>query len=128
MAVKEIVGKRMIKHEKVVRKKQSEPIQEVSNPLIYTGDEKSNLYGEIPHYQEQQNNNVKIEQLIDKLGDKIDLIGTKTQTGTKAVEVDIKRAITFDKVDKNAVKSEVIRGKVKTKTNKLRELRQRNNK
>ena len=42
MAVKEIVGKRMIKHEKVVRKKQSEPIQEVSNPLIYTGDEKSN--------------------------------------------------------------------------------------
>ena len=39
------------------------------------------------------------------------------------VEVDIKREIAVGKVDKNAVKSEVIQGKVNNKLDKLKALR-----
>ena len=41
----------------------------------------------------------------------------------KAIEVDIKREISIEKLDKNAVKSEVIEGRVNNKLEKLRELR-----
>ena len=41
------------------------------------------------------------------------------------VEVDIKREIAIGKVDKNAVKSEVTKGKVNNKLDKLRALRKK---
>ena len=63
---------------------------------------------------------------ISHLINKIDNIGTDSQTGTKAVEVDIQREIAISMVDQNAVKSEEIKGKVKTKKDKLRALRRRN--
>ena len=43
----------------------------------------------------------------------------------RAVEVDIKRAIAIGKVDTNAVKSQEFKGKVKTKKDKLKALRNR---
>ena len=42
-----------------------------------------------------------------------------------ALKVDIKREIAISMVDQNAVKSEVTLGKVKTKKDKLRQLRKR---
>ena len=49
-----------------------------------------------------------------------------SQTGTKAVEVDIKREIAIGKVDTAAVKSEEYKGKVNNKLDKLKKLRKRN--
>ena len=60
-----------------------------------------------------------------KIVNKLDNIPGSSQTGTKAVEVDIKREIAIGKVDTSAVKSEEFVGKVKTKKDKLRALRNR---
>ena len=56
---------------------------------------------------------------------KLDNFDSKSQTGIQAVEVDIKREIAIGKVDSNAVKSEEFKGKVKTKKDKLKALRNR---
>ena len=42
---------------------------------------------------------------------------------TKAVEVDIKREIAIGKIDQNAVKSQVFKGKVNNKVEQLKALR-----
>ena len=67
-----------------------------------------------------------MEQMMGKLMNKLDNIDTPSQTGIKAVEVDIQREIAIGKVDSNAVKSEEFKGKVKTKKDKLKALRRRN--
>jgi copper chaperone CopZ len=63
---------------------------------------------------------------MGKIVNKLDNIPGGSQTGTNAVEVDIKREIAIAKVDSNAVKSEEYVGKVKTKKDKLKALRRRN--
>ena len=103
--------------------------EEVSGNIIET--EKTDIYGERIHtYTEEPNGNLKLEEMmaqmlgkIDKFGNRID--GSESQTGTEAVEVDIEREIAISMVDQNAVKSEVTRGRVKTKKDKLRRLRRR---
>ena len=50
-------------------------------------------------------------------------VGFKNTRKTQTIDVDIKREIAVGKVDKNAVKSEVIQGKVNNKLNKLKALR-----
>ena len=95
-------------------------------------NEKTDIYGERIHtYTEEPNGNLKLEEMmaqmlgkIDKFGNRID--GSESQTGTEAVEVDIQREIAISKVDMNSVKSEVTKGKVKTKKDKLKALRRRN--
>ena len=62
---------------------------------------------------------------MGKLMNKLDNFDSKSQTGIQAVEVDIKREIAIGKVDSNAVKSEEFKGKVKTKKDKLKALRNR---
>ena len=67
-----------------------------------------------------------MEEMMSKMMGKIDnLNGVKSQTGTEAIEVDIEREIAISMVDQNAIKSEVTLGKVKTKKDKLRQLRKR---
>jgi hypothetical protein len=103
--------------------------EEVSGNVTKT--EKTDIYGERIHtYTEEPNGNLKLEEMmaqmlgkIDKFGNRID--GSESQTGTDAVEVDIQREIAISKVDMNAVKSEVTKGKVKTKKDKLKALRNR---
>ena len=75
--------------------------------------------------------------LLNQVIDKIDSIGNKNLYGESnmtspngnlnlgPVDVDIKREIAIGKVDKNAVKSEVIEGKVNNKLDKLRALRKK---
>ena len=67
-----------------------------------------------------------MEQMMGKLMNKLDNFDSKSQTGVKAVEVDIQREIAIGKVDSNAVKSEEFKGKVKTKKDNLKALRRRN--
>ena len=82
------------------------------------------VYGERKHtYTPEPNGNLQMEQMMGKLMNKIDNIGSDSQTGTKAVEVDIQREIAISMVDQNAVKSEVTYGRVKNNKNKLKKFR-----
>jgi len=102
--------------------------QKVNGNIKESNDE--DVYGEKKHYYTPEpNGNLKMEQMMSKMMGKIDNIsGTKSQTGTDAVEVDIQREIAISMVDKNAVKSEVIKGLVRTKKDKLKALRRKKRK
>ena len=87
------------------------------------------VYGERKHtYVPDPNGNLQMEQLMGKLINKLDNIPGKSQTGTNAIEVDIKREIAISKADINGVTSEEIKGKVMNKKDKLNALRRRNRK
>tara|TARA_R100001443_G_scaffold116955_2_gene139254 strand:- start:1339 stop:1728 length:390 start_codon:yes stop_codon:yes gene_type:complete len=89
--------------------------------------EDTDLYGEKKHYYTPDSNgNLKMEELMGKMLNKLDNIPGGSQTGTNAIEVDIKREIAIGKVDASAVESEEFVGKVKTKKDKLKALRRRN--
>ena len=101
--------------------------EEVSGNVM--PEEDTDLYGERKHtYVPDANGNLQMEQLMGKLMNKLDNIPGKSQTGTNAVEVDIKREIAIGKVDITAVKSEEIKGKVMNKKDKLKALRNRRKK
>ena len=104
-------------------KPEPEPTKEVNGNVVENND----IYNErVYHIPTEPNGNLKMEEMMSKMMGKIDnLNGTKSQTGTEAIEVDIEREIAISMVDQNAVKSEVTLGKVKTKKDKLRQLRKR---
>ena len=124
MAVQKIIGKKLVKYdtESPNYKPTPKPKKEVSGNVRDDED----LYGEKKHYYTPEpNGNLQMEQLMGKLMNKIDNIPGNSQTGINAVEIDIKREIAIGKVDSNAVKSEEFKGKVKTKKDKLKALRNR---
>jgi len=102
-------------------KPEPEPVKEVD------GNIKNDIYGEQPYQvSSKPTGNLKMEEMMSKMMGKIDnLNGTKSQTGTEAIEVDIEREIAISMVDQNAVKSEVTLGRVKTKKDKLKQLRKK---
>ena len=105
---------------------QPEP-EEVDGNVVVEEDE--DVYGERKHfYTPEPNGNLQMEQLMGKLINKLDNIPGKSQTGTNAIEIDIKREIAIGKADINGVKSEEIKGKVMNKKDKLKALRRRNRK
>ena len=105
---------------------QPEP-EEVNGNVVVEEDE--DVYGERKHfYTPEPNGNLQMEQLMGKLINKLDNIPGESQTGTNAIEVDIKREIAIGKADINGVKSEEIKGKVMNKKDKLKALRRRNKK
>ena len=98
--------------------------EEVNGNVVVEEDE--DVYGERKHfYTPEQNGNLQMEQLMGKLMNKLDNIPGKSQTGTNAIEVDIKREIAISKADINGVTSEEIKGKVMNKKDKLKALRRR---
>ena len=126
MAVQKILNKKIIKYDtsnpNFVEKPKPKK-EEVSGNVRDDDD----VYGERKHtYVPDTNGNLQMEQLMGKLMNKLDGIPGGGQTGINAVEVDIKREIAIGKVDTTAVKSEEIKGKVKTKKDKLKALRKRN--
>ena len=127
MAVQKIIGKRIIKYDtQNPNFKQPEP-EEVEVNGNVKDDTETDLYGERKHYYTpDQNGNLKMEELMGKMLNKLDNIPGSSQTGINAVEIDIKREIAIGKVDASAVKSEEYVGKVKTKKDKLKALRRRN--
>ena len=125
MAVQQITGKRIVKHDtNSPNYKAPEPkvVEEVSGNV----QEDTDVYGERKHtYVPDPNGNLKMEELMGKMLNKLDNIPGGSQTGTKAVEVDIKREIAIGKADINGVKSEEFKGKVMNKKDKLKALRMR---
>jgi hypothetical protein len=109
----------------------AEPIEKEINGNIKKDDSEDDLYGEkVYQVPVEENGNLKLEEMMDRMMGKIDRFGnevgeTKSHTGTEVIEVDIQREIAIGKVDNNAVKSEVFKGKVLTKKDKLKALRLR---
>ena len=102
-------------------KPEPEPNKEVNGNVVENDD----IYNErVYHVPSEPNGNLKMEEMMSKMMGKLDnLNGTKSQTGTEAVEVDIQREIAISMVDQNAVKSEVTYGRVKNNKNKLKKFR-----
>ena len=125
MAVQQITHKKIIKYDTNSPNFKAAPKEEkVVNGNV---QEDTDVYGERKHtYIPDPNGNLKMEELMGKVINKLDNIPGGSQTGTKAVEVDIKREIAIGKVDASAVKSEEIKGKVNNKLDKLKKLRRRN--
>ena len=124
MAVQQITHKKITKFDTSNPNYQEtpKPKKEVSGNVQDDND----VYGERKHsYIPDSNGNLQMEQMMGKLMNKLDNFDSPSQTGIKAVEVDIKKEIAIGKVDTAAVKSEEFKGKVMNKKDKLKALRRR---
>ena len=126
MAVQKIIGKRIIKHDvNSPNFKPPEPkIEEVNGNL----KEDEDVYGETKHTYQPDNGNLQMNEFMTGVLNKLDglTVNPDIVKKSRAVEVDIKRAISIGDVDINGVKSEEYRGKVNNKLDKLKALRRRN--
>ena len=127
MAVQRITHKKIVKYDTKNPNFNPESLKKPKKEVSGNVQEDNDIYGERKHtYIPDSNGNLKMEELMGKIVNKLDNIPGSSQTGTKAIEVDIKREIALGKVDTSAVKSEEYIGKVKTKKDKLKALRRRN--
>ena len=125
MAVQQITGKRIVKHDTSSPNYKAPPKPEVGEVNGNVVEE--DVYGEQKHtYIPDPNGNLKMEELMGKMLNKLDNIPGGSQTGTKAVEVDIKKEIAIGKADMSSIESEEYKGKVNNKLDKLKALRKRN--
>ena len=98
------------------------PKKEISGNVV-----DDDIYSEKKHtYTPEPNGNLQMEQMMGKLMNKLDNFDSPSQTGIKAVEVDIKKEIAIGKADMSSIKSEEVKGKVNNKLDKLKKLRRRN--
>ena len=125
MAVQQITHKKIIKYDT-----NSPNFKAASKPeKVVDGNvqDDTDVYGERKHtYTPEPNGNLQMEELMGKVLNKLDNIPGSSQTGTKAIEVDIKKEIAIGKADMSSIKSEEIKGKVNNKLDKLKKLRRRN--
>ena len=125
MAVQQITNKRIVKYDTSNPNFKQTPKPEVEVSGNVRDDE--DVYGEKKHsYTPEPNGNLQMEELMGKVLNKLDNIPGGSQTGVKAVEVDIKKEITIGKADMSSIKSEEFKGKVNNKLDKLKKLRRRN--
>ncbi len=125
MAVQQITHKKITKFDtsNPNYQEKSQPKKEVSGNV----QEDEDVYGERKHtYTPEPNGNLKMEELMGKMLNKLDNIPGGSQTGVKAIEVDIKKEIAIGKADMSSIKSEEVKGKVNNKLDKLKKLRRRN--
>ena len=89
--------------------------------------EDTDLYGEKKHTYQPDNGNLQMNEMMTGILNKLDglTVNSDIVKKNRAVEVDIKREIAIGKLDTNAVKSEEFVGKVQTKKDKLKALRNR---
>ena len=126
MAVQQIIGKRIIKHDvsSPNYKKPPKPeVEEVNGNVV-----EEDIYGEKKHTYQPENGNLQMNEFMTGVLNKLDGLTVspdKLKNG-RAVEVDIKRAIAIGKADMSSIKSEEIKGKVNNKLDKLKALRKRN--
>ena len=125
MAIQRITGKRITKYDTSNPNFVEKPKPEVKVSGNVQDDE--DIYGERKHtYTPEPNGNLQMEQMMGKLMNKLDNFDSPSQTGIKAVEVDIKKEIAIGKADMSSIKSEEVKGKVNNKLDKLKKLRRRN--
>ena len=125
MAVQKIIGKKLVKYDTKSPnyKPTPKPKKEVSGNVKDDED----VYGERKHtYTPEPNGNLQMEQMMGKLMNKLDNFDSPSQTGVKAIEVDIKKEIAIGKADMSSIKSEEVKGKVNNKLDKLKKLRRQN--
>ena len=125
MAVQQITHKKITKFDTTNPNFKEAPKEEkvVDGNVQDDGD----VYGERKHtYTPEPNGNLQMEQMMGKLMNKLDNFDSPSQTGIKAVEVDIKKEIAIGKADMSSIKSEEVKGKVNNKLDKLKKLRRRN--
>jgi hypothetical protein len=120
-----------ITHKKIIKYDTSNPnFVEKPKPQVEASgnmEDDSDIYGERKHtYTPEPNGNLQVEHMMGKLMNKLDNFDSKSQTGIKAIEVDIKKEIAIGKADMSSIKSQEFKGKVKTKKDKLKALRKRN--
>ena len=125
MAVQRITHKKITKFNEKDGNFQPTPKPKVEVSGNVKEDE--DVYGERKHtYTPEPNGNLQMEQMMGKLMNKLDNFDSPSQTGIKAVEVDIKKEIAIGKADMSSIKSEEVKGKVNNKLDKLKKLRRRN--
>ena len=125
MGVQRITGKRITKYDTSNPNFVEKPKPEVKVSGNVQEDE--DVYGERKHtYTPEPNGNLQMEQMMGKLMNKLDNFDSPSQTGVKAIEVDIKKEIAIGKADMSSIKSEEVKGKVNNKLDKLKKLRRRN--
>ena len=126
MAVQQITNKRIVKYDTSNPNFKQTPKPEVEvNGNVKDDDD---IYGEKKHTYQPDDGNLQMNEFMTGVMNKLDglTVNPDIVQKSRAVEVDIKREIAIGKVDTSAVKSEEYVGKVKTKKDKLRELRRRN--
>ena len=128
MAVQQIIGKRITKHDTSSPNfKPKEPVkvvEEINGNL----KEEDDIYNEKSHTYQPDNGNLQMTELMTGLMNKLDNLKNVNQdivNNNRAVEVDIKREIAIGKLDANTIKSEEFKGKVNNKLDKLKALRNR---
>ena len=125
MGVQRITGKRITKYDTSNPNFVEKPKPEVKVSGNVQDDE--DVYGERKQtYTPEPNGNLQMEQMMGKLMNKLDNFDSPSQTGVKAIEVDIKKEIAIGKADMSSIKSEEVKGKVNNKLDKLKKLRRRN--
>ena len=125
MAVQQITGKRIIKHDASSPnfKPQPKPKKEV-----YGNMAEEDIYGETKHTYQPENGNLQMSEFMTGVMNKLDgltNLNPNIVEKNRAIEVDIKREIAISKADINGVTSEEIKGKVMNKKDKLKALRMR---
>ena len=125
MAVEKIKRKRIVKYDTSNPNFKEPPKQEVEVSGNVIGDE--DVYGEKKHTYQPDNGNLQMNEFMTGVMNKLDglTVNPDIVEKSRAVEVDIKREIAIGKVDTNTIKSEEYVGKVMTKKDKLRALRNR---
>ena len=91
--------------------------------------EEEDVYGERKHMYQPDNGNLQMSEFMTGVLNKLDglqNLNPDIVQNNRAIEVDIKREIAISKADINGVTSEVIKGKVMNKKDKLKALRRRN--
>ena len=127
MAVQRITHKRITKYDTSNPNFVEKPKPKLEVEASGNVQEDEDMYGERKHhYTPEPNGNLQVEQMMGKLMNKLDNFDSKSQTGIKAIEVDIKKEIAIGKADMSSIKSQEFKGKVKTKKDKLKALRKRN--
>ena len=129
MAIQRITGKRIIKHDiNSPNFKPEEPKkfkEEINGNLKENFDD--DIYGETKHTYQPDNGNLQMNEFMTGVLNKLDglTVNPDIVKKSRAVEVDIKRAIAIGDVDVNGIKSEEYKGKVNNKLDKLKALRNR---
>ena len=123
MAVQPISTKRIIKYDTESPNYKPAPKPEKEE---VSGNIQEDIYGEKKHTYQPDNGNLQMNEFMTGVMNKLDNFDSPSQTGIKAVEVDIKKEIAIGKADMSDIKSEEYKGKVNNKKDKLKALRKRN--
>ena len=123
MAVQQITGKRIIKHDTSspnYKKPPKPEVEEVNGNVV-----EEDIYGEKKHTYQPDNGNLQMNEMMTGIMNKLDglTVNPDIVQKSRAVEVDIKREIAIGKADMSDIKSEEYKGKVNNKKDQLKALR-----